>query len=584
MLVDALRSASSAAPSALADLSSPLPPDAVDPHAVRSDGDGGSWAGQLERDPGAQLVAELVEAYPASLGDLDLVAALKAWERVGAWAAAQHADALRALLARADRFGGFDETAAILATEVRCTQRAAKDKLAWANTLGSFPAVNEALERGEIDVFRARAICDEAMLAPESSAQLVADLGLTLAPSKTPPQIRRALRAAVIGLDPAAAKERAAKVSADRRVEFHPMPDAMAMITAYLPAVDALAVKTALDALARTTAREDPRSFDQRRADYLGAIFHAICDAGEAPLHRDHVPGSAPAAPHDPASPRAAVDDVSDGPGDVYERHNDVSGGPDDVSDGPADTTNGASVASVASDCSDEPAREVVGHAPRTARATLGSGSGSGSALWRRLSTQQRQRPHLQITVSAATLLGLDENPADLTGYGPVPADVARLLATDATWRALYTDRSGAVSAVGERTYRPGAVLARQVAARDRSCTFPGCARPAFGCDLDHRTAFDPSRPAVDQTHPGNLHALCRFHHNLKTLHGWSPHHDPESGVTSWRSPLGTSHDREPEPPLPPWETWLEELAKVDKASPCPCARAPVTEQGSAGS
>ncbi|MDQ2624413.1 MAG: 13E12 repeat family protein, partial [Actinomycetota bacterium] len=38
---------------------------------------------------------------------------------------------------------------------------------------------------------------------------------------------------------------------------------------------------------------EDPRTFDQRRADALSAIFHAICDAGEAPLHPDHLVSTA---------------------------------------------------------------------------------------------------------------------------------------------------------------------------------------------------------------------------------------------------------------------------------------------------
>jgi len=194
------------------------------------------------------------------------------------------------------------------------------------------------------------------------------------------------------------------------------------------------------------------------------------------------------------------------------------------------------------------------------------------SVLWRRLATNQRQRPHLHVTVAASTLLGLDDAPGELTGYGPVPADVARLLATDATWRTLLTDRAGTVTAVGERTYRPGAVLTRHVAARDRTCTFVGCSRPSFQCDIDHRVPFSADRPATEQTHPDNLHALCRFHHNLKTLHGWVPEHDPGTGATTWTSPIGTRRARGPEPPLPPWESWLEELAQHRAVSPCPCA------------
>lgn len=537
----------------------PLPSDAADPHAIRTDDDGAPWAAHLHQEPGLGLLAELLETEASSLGDLDLAATLVAWERVSAWVAARHAEALGALTARAGRFGGLDEVAAILATEAGLTQRAARDKLVWANTLGNFPAVADALERGRVDVPKARAICEEALSAPEQVAADVAALGLALAPDKTPPQLRRALRAAVIGLDPDAAKLRTEKARAERRVEFHALPDAMALISAYLPATDAVAVKTALDALARTTGSEDPRTFDQRRADYLGAIFHAICDAGEAPLDARSLtgdPNAAPTAPDGAARtsrpPRAASE--------ASASHVSSQSGAPRESVGPRATRDASHP-----DASRDPAAMPSAAPDAKTRAVP-------SVLWRRLATNQRQRPHLHVTVAASTLLGLDDAPGELTGYGPVPADVARLLATDATWRTLLTDRAGTVTAVGERTYRPGAVLTRHVAARDRTCTFVGCSRPAFQCDIDHRVPFSADRPATEQTHPDNLHALCRFHHNLKTLHGWVPEHDPGTGATTWTSPIGTRRARGPEPPLPPWESWLEELAQHRAVSPCPCA------------
>lgn len=556
----------------------PLPSDAADPHAIRTDDDGAPWAAHLQQEPGLGLLAELLETEASSLGDLDLAATLVAWERVSAWVAARHAEALGALTARAGRFGGLDEVAAILATEAGLTQRAARDKLVWANTLGNFPAVADALERGRVDVPKARAICEEALSAPEQVAADVAALGLALAPDKTPPQLRRALRAAVIGLDPDAAKLRTEKARAERRVEFHALPDAMALISAYLPATDAVAVKTALDALARTTGSEDPRTFDQRRADYLGAIFHAICDAGEAPLDARSLT-SAPTATGSTAHHGAAR--TSRPP-----RATSALGASHVPSESDASHLSSQSDSSHVSSQSGAP-RESVG--PRATRdashpdasrdsSTMHSPAPDAetravpSVLWRRLATNQRQRPHLHVTVAASTLLGLDDAPGELTGYGPVPADVARLLATDATWRTLLTDRAGTVTAVGERTYRPGAVLTRHVAARDRTCTFVGCSRPAFQCDIDHRVPFSADRPAAEQTHPDNLHALCRFHHNLKTLHGWVPEHDPGTGATTWTSPIGTRRTRGPEPPLPPWESWLEELAEHRAVSPCPCA------------
>src|SRR5690606_24251599 len=451
----------------------PLPSDAADPHAIRTDDDGAPWAAHLQQEPGLGLLAELLETEASSLGDLDLAATLVAWERVSAWVAARHAEALGALTARAGRCGGLDEVAAILATEAGLTQRAARDKLVWANTLGNFPAVADALERGRVDVPKARAICEEALSAPEQVAADVAALGLALAPDKTPPQLRRALRAAVIGLDPDAAKLRTEKARAERRVEFHALPDAMALISAYLPATDAVAVKTALDALARTTGSEDPRTFDQRRADYLGAIFHAICDAGEAPLDARSLTGDPNAAPTAPdgaartsrpprAASEASASHVTSGSGAPHgtpesgASHVTSASGAPRESAGPR-ATRDASHPDASRDSS-------TMHSPAPDAETRAV----PSVLWRRLATNQRQRPHLHVTVAASTLLGLDDAPGELTGYGPVPADVARLLATDATWRTLLTDRAGTVTAVGERTYRPGAVLTRHVAARDR--------------------------------------------------------------------------------------------------------------------
>src|SRR5690606_1693542 len=195
-----------------------------------------------------------LEVTTASLGDLELLTTLAAWERISSWITARHLEALSALEARADRFGGPRQAAALLAAELRCTQRAAEDKLALAHAVERLPVVADALEVGALDATKARVIVGEASNAPAESAEHVAALGVALAPTQPGPQLRRALQAAVLGLDPAAAAERAERAAAGRRVEFQPLPDAMAVVSAFLPAADAMAVKTALDALARTVS------------------------------------------------------------------------------------------------------------------------------------------------------------------------------------------------------------------------------------------------------------------------------------------------------------------------------------------
>jgi len=59
-----------------------------------------------------------------------------------------------------------------------------------------------------------------------------------------------------------------------------------------------------------------------------------------------------------------------------------------------------------------------------------------------------RPRPLLTLHLPLGTALGLSDAPAELAGYGPIPADLARELAADATWRRILTDPvTGAVAA-----------------------------------------------------------------------------------------------------------------------------------------
>jgi hypothetical protein len=154
----------------------------------------------------------------------------------------------------------------------------------------------------------------------------------------------------------------------------------------------------------------------------------------------------------------------------------------------------------------------------------------------RRNPRHRRGGPHIQVTVAATTLLGVDEQPGELAGYGPIPADVARQIANhaDATWRRLLTDPvSGVLLDYGTTVYRPPPPLARHVRARDQVCAFPGCRQPAQRCDLDHRKPFPHG-----STCAANLGPLCRHHHRAKTEGGWSWRRD-DDGVLTWSAPTG---------------------------------------------
>jgi hypothetical protein len=161
-------------------------------------------------------------------------------------------------------------------------------------------------------------------------------------------------------------------------------------------------------------------------------------------------------------------------------------------------------------------------------------------------------KPQIRITVPASMLLGLDNAPGHLDGYGPIPADTAALLATDATWQRLITDPlTGILTDYSTTAYQPGKVLRQAVTARDQTCCFLQCDRPADWADLDHVTPYDHDldpgdqpQGAPGQTRAHNLQPLCRAHHLAKTHHGWEVARDPESGVTKWTAPTGHTYTR----------------------------------------
>ena len=130
----------------------------------------------------------------------------------------------------------------------------------------------------------------------------------------------------------------------------------------------------------------------------------------------------------------------------------------------------------------------------------------------------------VNVTIDLPTLLGLQDNPGELAGYGPLPAPLARTLAADGRWRRLICDpQTGALLDLGHTSYRPSAELARFVKTRDRTCIFPTCNRAAARCDLDHRRPYRPDDPGGGRTDRNNLHPACGNHHKLKHRAGLDP-------------------------------------------------------------
>jgi hypothetical protein len=146
----------------------------------------------------------------------------------------------------------------------------------------------------------------------------------------------------------------------------------------------------------------------------------------------------------------------------------------------------------------------------------------------------------LELTMDLPTAMGLADLPAELVGWGPIAADIARQmaakLATEPGNAVRFTvhDGDGSVVASGTTRRRPPAAMARQVRARVDRCIHPGCLRPASGCDLDHQQRWEDGGPTEEE----NLHPLCRFHHRCKDEGGWR-YEEITPQLYRWTSPMG---------------------------------------------
>src|SRR3954454_14435371 len=151
----------------------------------------------------------------------------------------------------------------------------------------------------------------------------------------------------------------------------------------------------------------------------------------------------------------------------------------------------------------------------------------------------QGRRPSINVVVSADTLLCLDDQPAHLTGYGPITAESARRLAADqsGTWRRLLTDPdSGALLDIGEK-YRPAQRLRDFIAARDDVCAFPTCNQPGYRCEYEHTTPYSQG----GSTCRCNGALACRRHNQCKHDTGWGYTHNSDGSFT-WTTSTGHTY------------------------------------------
>ncbi|TDD70195.1 HNH endonuclease [Jiangella aurantiaca] len=478
--------------------------DSIDEDLLRELCTGGEAAPavcDIDQAPvGPELAARLARLDPAVATADELVEAVAASARLAAWVAGVEAGVSAELASRAEMrpdatgcrsVNPVTNTAMAVAGRCQVTAKQAQNQVGHALQLVlDFPDTHAALASGAIDLRRARVITDELGGQEPHVLVRVEAAVLPKAPGLDSVALRKLIKRLLHELAPVEAADRYEAARERRYVAITPASDGMAHLEALLPAADAAAIDTALNAAAADAKRADTaaglpaRTKDQRRADALAelgwAALTACADGATGPLTR--TAGSA---------------------------------------GGPAHQTPAAMVGAPSG------ADTAAGQPPPTP-------SGSGAP---------RRRPiSVHITVPFATAVGLSDQPGELEGYGPIPAHVAKVLAAEGVWTWLRTDGSGQLLDLGRTRYRPTKALADFIIARDKTCRAPGCHRPAIACDLDHIVPF----AAGGTTNPDDLQALCATHHKIKHHGHWRVERHPD-GTTTWTSPSGHRYEKPPD-------------------------------------
>ena len=443
--------------------------------------------------PGIKTLSALVAIDPSELNPRARIDYLSALERQSAW--------LQALMQRAivavagndpsvaeNTWDGVDEAEREeVASALRLSGSTAQMRIDVARTLVNYlPNTCAALAMGEISSSHATVIAKESAAAirdgiSEFAIYQIEEKALAHAEFHTPSQVANKVRTTIAQLAPAEFEAVVDRARETRRVSCYNDADGMATVVAILPAQDAQTVMKSIEAYILRM-----NEIDEKKRNAYSANFSTDTDS------------------------------------DVRS-YNSSAGVSDDTSaSGTAGATDTWSLLSA-----DNKRADALTAILSSALATHADDA----------------RPHrrpvtVNVTIDLPTLLGLAENPGQLSGYGAIPASVARELASDATWKRFITDpQTGNLLDYGREKYEPPQALVDFLLARDRTCRFPGCRQPATRGDIDHAQSWQSG----GETKPENLGLLCRRHHRLKTHGRWALVSNPD-GSCEWTSPVGKKY------------------------------------------
>ena len=455
----------------------------------------------LHQPGGYEALGHLISINPEQLtsaGKIDYLAAL---EKQNSWLASIIQRATLAIAGSQpseseNMWEGVDEgEREDVATALRLSTNTAQSRIDVARVLTNhLPATCEALANGDISPSHATLIAresSEAIRRGISTEELIKIEGKALAHAEfhTPAQVGRKLRSLFAQASPDSFEEAVAIARDTRSVRMYPESDGMATIIALLPVEDAQTVMLAINSL---VSLQDLKFSEKNK--------------GQNPWNSSHMNAS-------------------------QINSNRMNSSQMNSTQMNSSQMNSTQIKNSANRDNESAKRNIEMKRADALSEICGD-------LLARISDdyQPHRRPvSINITMDLHTALGLADNPADLAGYGPIPASIARQLASDGKWRKFITDPgTGNLLSFGRESYIPPQSLADFIVARDRICRFPGCSQPARVSDIDHAIPWEDG----GETSAENLGLLCRRHHRMKTHDGWKLQSNPD-GSCNWVSPAG---------------------------------------------
>jgi len=423
----------------------------------------------------------------------------------------------------------------------------ARQRVRVANKLAEFPAIDDALRRGEVSYSKVRAMvrvatpANEALLLDHARLMTAAQLekltrkyALVQRHGEDPHPTGDVQRRYVRRRD---TEDGMVKIEAVLHPEEAELVWAMLDHTAKQPVRDPAAPAAPAGSATSDVARGDVARGDVARGDVAGRNAESG-DAAESPRPaRDHEVSGSP-------SPQTVAGGGSDGTADSAEsprpaRDHEVSGSPSPqtVAGGGSDgTADSAESRDVSEPTSGHPSGELHQRADAAKR-----GFNRADALVSLAQGYLRgDRPHrspieVTLTIPNSSLRSDTADPIEAGEMGEsfLSQDAARRLSCDAGVVEVTEDEHGVPLSVGRKRRTIAGALRRALYKRDSTCTFPGCTHRIFleGHHIKHWADGG-------ETSLNNTALLCTFHHRYVHEYGYEIELGPDQRP-QFRDPYG---------------------------------------------